>query len=97
MLLQVVLAAGCDCELLLLVAAQIWIEPNPISDTADSTVNPPNLRILPDPTQTEQWYCVHKRGMELLRAPWLRMLTARLNECEPSIWNDHIILTAAAI
>ena len=81
-LLQVMLSEGCDFELLLLVAAQIGVQPASPLDTAENTLNPQNLRILADPIQAEQWYCVHNKGVELLRAPWLRMLTARLNQCE---------------
>ena len=84
MLPQVMLSAGCDFELLLLVAARIGVKLDFSASALDNTVNPHNLRILPDPILTEQWYCVHNRGVELLRASWLRILTARLNQCEPS-------------
>lgn len=65
------------------MAAQINVQRD-FSGRTDSAINPHTLRILADPLHTEQWYCVHSSGAEVLRVPWLRMLASRLSHCELS-------------
>ena len=92
--MQVHVSKGSDNELLMLVAAQVEMQPNAESLDTDPTedANPSHVRVFADSVTPDQWFCVHNHGAYSLRAPWLQTLAANLSHCEPLRTNFEIFL-----